>query len=199
MLRRWLKLLLVIVLNNVIVYGFIFVTCDHLDPAHLGETQILSTAGIVADSYIGNDITKAIQPPFVRILQYQVACEAIGWRRGTQSGATVIVEYECLGSQCPGGGNDTTVTLMEAISIQCLPRRGNRAELVLRGFRDLRTINTNSSCSLGIVPNLQCELCSSSIDCLANFNNTYCAFGNGKSLPCCYINAFSSHVHVPKQ
>ena len=71
-----------------------------------------SDQGIVADLSGGGDAA----PQIVRIVAVNIVCEASGLTRDSLSSISVIVQYECLDTQCGGMGN----VLIDQYRLDCL-------------------------------------------------------------------------------
>ena len=94
-------------------------SCPPVEVSDLGNTTSLSTDGIVPATFRGADGSAA---PMVRILRHNVVCEVAGRLKNTIGETSVLVEYECLGSGCPGyDANDPSMvlTVIGQIQVQC--------------------------------------------------------------------------------
>ena len=90
-----------------------------MEVSDLGSTTSLSTDGIVPATFRGADGSTA---PMIQILRHSVVCEVAGRLKNTISETSVLVEYECLGSGCPGydANNPSMVlTVTSQLQVQC--------------------------------------------------------------------------------
>lgn len=98
--------------------------CARLQVADLGTFDRLSTNGLVAHSFGIGDA--GVQPQLVRILSYQLVCEAFGLRRGTISSTSAIVTYECEGVRCTDShaGSYVRRNRTDQFNFDCISRNG---------------------------------------------------------------------------
>ena len=95
-------------------------SCAPLEASDLGSMSMLSTSGIVAESFITGN---GSDPPLVQILRHHLVCEVTGFLKNTVGVISMLVEYDCRGLFCPGanGSLNTTVTATSQFQFQCDP------------------------------------------------------------------------------
>ena len=94
-------------------------SCPPVEVSDLGNKTSLSTDGIVPATFLTADGSIV---PMVRILRHNVVCEVAGRLKNTIGETSVLVEYECLGSGCPGydANNPSMVlTVTSQLQVQC--------------------------------------------------------------------------------
>ena len=127
-----------------------------------------SDEGIVTGFFGGSDFG-IVPPQTIRIMAVNRVCEASGLTRDSLSSISVIVQYECLDTQCGGMGN----VFIDQYRLDCIETDGVASfSGVTSG--DIRTATA------GVVGNLttplmdQCGRCVLSSGLFASDPATYC-------------------------
>ena len=94
-------------------------SCFPVEIADLGNTTSRTTVGLVPAAFVGADGSDA---PMVRILRHNIVCEVAGRLKNTIGETSVLVQYECLGTRCPGydaNSPSNVLTLTSQFQFQC--------------------------------------------------------------------------------
>lgn len=146
-------------------------SCGRLTADDIGRTDELSPGGLVALSL--QDAEEDVGSVQVRIVDYNIVCEAAGLKRGTISSISVIVAYECSGGAgCVG---TYRANRREQFQWDCVndvleesfspPRR-----ISFPG--SIRTQNLNSTMDTPL--NESCAQCADPADGIPTDANTHC-------------------------
>ena len=124
--------------------------CPRVTEADLGRTDVLNNTGLVS---LATLTPNGIERPLVRILEYQVVCEAAGLTRDTVSATSVVVRYECQGVMqvCP------MFVLVQYLNLDC---RTSDSFLVPEPDVQFGSeINPANNSGLSVPLNTQCGVC----------------------------------------
>lgn len=144
-------------------------TCVTITERDLGERNVMSRDGLVADSLSEHS---AETQPLIRVIAHHLTCLGTGKMRNTFSRMTVLVEYECLGALCPDPWGNNTTTLVDEFLIVCQQSEGHHTPI--------RRISRNEkirhdSCNLDSIELQNCQICMFSLSECAY--NTSCLNG----------------------
>ena len=161
-------------------------SCPPVGVLDLGSTTSLSTDGIVPATFL---IADGSVVPMVRILRHNVVCEVAGRLKNTIGETSVLVEYECLGSGCPGYDSNNpsmVLTVISQLQVQC---RDTDMFLSLSGvvISGGATRVDNAVANLTTVIDRECGACVDPVTgSIGNGNNDPVTFCGGMLTLCSY-------------